>query len=206
MFGKKSPEKSVTEVRLLEAAAQLFARSGLKGTTTREIALLADLNEVTLFRYFPRKSDLFLAALEFHLGRLKMSRDLQMSLAADDNAAVVIPKAIAFVLDALIAQPELQDLLHVARFELPEADKIIRDQLGPIFDALSAYFKKSADKGSLRSVEPALAVCGLIGTLTAHKKLRELFSSESCFHTDPQQAIAEYVSFCLYGLIGKQLG
>lgn len=45
MLGKKSPEKSLTEALLVEAAAQLFARHGFKATTTREIAQLADLNE-----------------------------------------------------------------------------------------------------------------------------------------------------------------
>jgi AcrR family transcriptional regulator len=52
MLGRKSPEKSVTEVVLVEAAAQLFARHGFKATTSREIAQLAALNEATLFRIF----------------------------------------------------------------------------------------------------------------------------------------------------------
>ena len=54
MFGKKSAEKRVTEVRLVEAAAQLFAGHGFKATSTREIAQLANLHQVTLFRYFPQ--------------------------------------------------------------------------------------------------------------------------------------------------------
>jgi AcrR family transcriptional regulator len=38
MFGNESAEKSVTEVRMLEAAARLFARHGFKATAPREIA------------------------------------------------------------------------------------------------------------------------------------------------------------------------
>jgi len=75
MDGNKSPKASVTEVRLVEAAAQCFARSGFKATKTLEIAILADLNEATLFRYFPRKIDMFFAALDSHLSRIKLSRD-----------------------------------------------------------------------------------------------------------------------------------
>ena len=57
---KNRPGKSVTEVRIVEAAVQLFSRHGYKGTSTRDISCLAEVNEVTLFRYFPRKTELFL--------------------------------------------------------------------------------------------------------------------------------------------------
>ena len=60
----RSLAKSMTEVRIVEAAAQMFARHGFKAATTREIAHLADLNEVTLFRYFLHKPDLFWAAVD----------------------------------------------------------------------------------------------------------------------------------------------
>jgi AcrR family transcriptional regulator len=33
MIGRRSPEKSVTKVRLAEAAAQLFARQGFKAVS-----------------------------------------------------------------------------------------------------------------------------------------------------------------------------
>src|ERR1700758_370836 len=133
--GHKSAGTSVTEVRIVEAAAQLFAHNGFKATTTKDIAQLADLNEATLFRYFPRKPDLFLAALESHLNRVKFSHDLQTSLVNDDDPEVVLPKVVAFFLNILNTQPELRSLLHVAGFELPEAQKMIREHFWPIFDA-----------------------------------------------------------------------
>lgn len=127
MSAIKSAEQNVTEVRLVEAASQLFARQGFKATTTREIAQLANLNEVTLFRYFPRKSDLFLAALEFHLCRISIGQDLQSGLAEGDDPEIVLPRVVIFILHVLDTQPELQHLLHVAGFELPESRKTIQD-------------------------------------------------------------------------------
>ncbi len=47
-----------TRQRLLDAAARVFARSGLEGATTREIAREAEVNEVTLFRHFQTKEKL----------------------------------------------------------------------------------------------------------------------------------------------------
>lgn len=48
--------------KLLKAAATVFARDGLNGSTTRAIATEAGVNEITLFRLFKTK-DLLLAAV-----------------------------------------------------------------------------------------------------------------------------------------------
>jgi AcrR family transcriptional regulator len=47
-----------TGQRILEAATRVFARKGVSGATTREIARAARVNEVTLFRYFKNKGEL----------------------------------------------------------------------------------------------------------------------------------------------------
>ncbi len=175
-FRRRSAGTSVTEVCLVEAAAQLFARQGFKAATTREIAQLADLNEATLFRYFPRKIDIFLAALESRLIRVKLSNDLQTSLAASEIPEVVLPKITAFFLNVLNSQPDLQSLLHAAAFELPEAQYLIREHIGPIFDSLCAYFQRCADKKLISGVEPQFAAIGLLGAVSAHHLFRAAYS------------------------------
>ena len=47
-----------TGQRILDAATRVFARKGVSGATTREIARAARVNEVTLFRYFKNKGEL----------------------------------------------------------------------------------------------------------------------------------------------------
>jgi AcrR family transcriptional regulator len=54
----------LTRERLLDAAARAFARDGLRGATTREIAREAGVNEVTLFRHFKSKEQLLRAVLQ----------------------------------------------------------------------------------------------------------------------------------------------
>src|SRR5271165_920124 len=191
-IGHKSAGSSVTEVRIVEAAAQLFAHNGFKGTTTRDIAQLADLNEATLFRYFPRKPELFWAAVESHVARVKLARDTQASLASDDAPTIVVPLLVAFILENLKNQPDLRRLLHVAAFELPEADQMIREHLGPIFDMVCAYFRRCADKGMMRNVEPSLATLGLLGAITAHHGLCLLFTGKEPPYASDEQALSAY--------------
>src|SRR5436190_4173665 len=59
-----SPEKDLTGQKLLEAAREVLARDGISGATTREIARVAGVNEVTLFRKFQSKQGLLAAVLE----------------------------------------------------------------------------------------------------------------------------------------------
>jgi AcrR family transcriptional regulator len=47
-----------TEDKLLRAATHVFAKRGVSGATTREIAQRARVNEVTLFRHFKSKEEL----------------------------------------------------------------------------------------------------------------------------------------------------
>jgi AcrR family transcriptional regulator len=51
-----------TRKRLLQAAAALFARNGLNGTTLGEIAGAAGLTAPAIYNHFSSKDDLFIAA------------------------------------------------------------------------------------------------------------------------------------------------
>jgi AcrR family transcriptional regulator len=57
-----------TREKLLHAAALIFARDGIAGSTTREIAREAGVNEVTLFRHFLSKDGLISAVVGQNFG------------------------------------------------------------------------------------------------------------------------------------------
>jgi len=199
---KKTAERSVTEVRLVEAAVQLFSRQGFKGTSTRDIAQLAGVNEATLFRYFAKKADLFRAAAESRLNRVKFGRELQNGLAKDLDPDVVVPMLTAFMVENLSEHPEVMRLLYVARFELPGSDRVFREHLGPIFDAVHAYFSRCAAKGLIRDLDPTIATLGLAGAVGAHLNLHELFTEKRA-PRDAREAAPVYAQFWLNGLQQK---
>ncbi|WP_225896458.1 TetR/AcrR family transcriptional regulator [Amazonocrinis nigriterrae] len=53
-----------TRARLIKAATEVFANAGLTKATTREIARVAGVNEVTLFRHFQCKEQLLAAVIQ----------------------------------------------------------------------------------------------------------------------------------------------
>jgi len=198
MLVKKAAERSVTEVRIVEAAVQLFARFGYKGATTRQIAQLAGVNEATVFRCFTCKAELFWAAAESRLTRLKLNRELQTGMAMDLEPEVVLPMLVEFLLENISEDLELMRLLYVAGFEVPGAERMLREHLGPIFDAVNAYFRRCAARGVIGALEPDFATLGLAGAVSAHSKLRGLFGSDGS--ADTQTPAPAYAQFWLNAL------
>ena len=61
---RNSPGVEETRSRIIAAARALFEHKGTRGTTTREVAELAGVNEATLFRHFGSKRALLEAMRE----------------------------------------------------------------------------------------------------------------------------------------------
>ncbi len=55
---------AATRARILAAAREIYSRAGTKGTTTREVADLAGVNEATVFRHFGNKKALLAVMME----------------------------------------------------------------------------------------------------------------------------------------------
>ena len=198
-FLNKRAARTVTQVRIVEAAAQLFARQGYKGTSTRDISRLAKVNEVTLFRYFPRKWDLFTAAATSRLSRIRMGRELQSKLASDEDVTVVVPMLTEFLLENFVDHPDLMRLLYVAGFEVPGADQYVRDYLGPFFDAIHGYFERCAARGTIRNIEPSIATLSFAGIVSTHRNFYRLFTGKN-FKLNAEKTAPFYTDFLLTAL------
>jgi AcrR family transcriptional regulator len=115
---------SDTRERLLDAACIVIAARGFRGATTRAIADEAGVNEVTLFRHFPSKADLLVAAFErevsaFAPDTLQWTGDLEGDLVRLVRAywSFVAPRGafLATLVSELPRHPELRRGLAVPR-------------------------------------------------------------------------------------------
>src|SRR5438128_8396666 len=53
---------------IITSAMELFAKKGFRGTTTRDLATHAEINEAIIFRYFKTKEELYSAIIEQKAG------------------------------------------------------------------------------------------------------------------------------------------
>jgi AcrR family transcriptional regulator len=194
----RSQSQGEVQQRIVEAAVHLFARQGFSATTTRRIARLADVNEVSLFRYFSTKEELFWAALQSRLTRLRMRKELRKGLTEQASPELVLPLIIELLVQVANYERELIRLLEIGLLELrPGTERVYRKQIGPIFDAINGYLGACINRGRLRGIDPAVATIALTTTVLAHQCLYRLFGEVDMPFANSDEAVAAYSSFWL---------
>jgi AcrR family transcriptional regulator len=201
------PTKNSEQVsKIVHAAAQLFARQGYHGTSTREIARIADISENTLFRYFEHKEDLFWAALRSRLSGLQLRRDLLSGIAGGASPEIVLPQLLTQLVDTAILKPELLRLIAVAFIELRwKAAAVCYEYLSPIFSAVNHYFASNIESGKLRDVDPSLLTAALATTVMLHPEFTKLIAGAPPPYSDSREAIQVYTKFWLDVLVPSEL-
>lgn len=195
----KNPERRSKQSEIiLHAARQLFARQGYHGTSTKEIARVADIAENTLFRYFERKEDLFWAALRSSLSGIELRLDLLRAIAEGASPEVVLPQLFTQLMDVTIFKPELLRLIAIAHIELPwKASTVFYECLSPIIATVNQYVAKNIEHGKLRTFNSSLLTTAMIATVVLHPALSNLIASSDMPYSDRKEAIRAYTRFWL---------
>lgn len=184
--------------KIVAAASQLFARQGYHGTSTREIARLADVSENTIFRHFDRKEDLFWSAVRARCSAVKLRRDVAEGMTDGDAPEVILPKLIEFLSDILNYSPELLRLIAVALLEMQwKADVFCDECLSPAFSAINKYLAMNVQNGKLRNVDPTMVTAALTTMVLVHPWLSRHISSEKTMYADGRVAERAYTTFWL---------
>jgi AcrR family transcriptional regulator len=94
---------------ILDGAAALFAERGFDGANTQELADRLQVGKGTIFRYFPSKRELFLAAADRVMRRL--SERIDGSFSPDDDPLQQMRKALEAYLAFFEEHPQFVELL-----------------------------------------------------------------------------------------------
>src|SRR5262245_57913366 len=113
---RRVPDDSLRAVRteeILEAAAELFAKHGYADTDTQLLADKLGVGKGTLYRYFPSKEKLFLAAADRVMVRLRATID--EAITGIDDPLDRIAEAVRTYLTFCANHPEFVELLMQER-------------------------------------------------------------------------------------------
>src|ERR1039458_10716723 len=178
-------KSSTQKEKIVAAASQLFARQGYHGTSTREIARLADVSENTIFRHFERKDDLFWSALRARSSVMKFRRDLLEGLAEAEAPEIILPKIIEFLTDILNYSPELLRLIAVAMLEMQwKADIFCDECLSPFFTAINKYMSAHVQSNRIRNLDPTMVTAALTTMVLVHPWLARHTAQEPANYTE----------------------
>lgn len=160
---------------MLTAAAGLFARHGYHGVSTRDVAAAADVNEVTIYRHYAKKRDLFRAVLESQLRQVNLRGDLLASIAESGDAREALARCFDLISATLLPRRDLLRLLQFSALELGEDfDPLLRRYLGELVEVLARYLDPWVGKGEPHGAQSRALILAMVAIVVSHHPLQRV--------------------------------
>ena len=186
-----APGTSNAQERILATATDLFSRYGYNGISTRHIASGAEVNEVTIYRRYPSKRDLYYAVLESELQQIHLRGEMLARLAEADSARAALDRTFELITMTFAQKPDLLRLVQFSILELTDVDQLLRKHLNELLEVIAGYLKPWIVKGELRSSNAKALVLTLVTIAFSHDTFHKLFSNNVPASDAMLQACAE---------------
>jgi len=165
-----------TRRRIIESAVSLFSEGGYNGTGTRDIARGANINEATIFRHFPHKRELYIAALESELQKVRLRGDLLGEVADAPDGRAALASTYKLIRSAL-AENRLLRLLQFCSLELgKEIDPLLRKYLRELIEVITGYLQPWIDNGQLQCGNAKIVVLTFVAIVLNYNSVFSVFS------------------------------
>ncbi len=186
-----------TRLRILAATRELYAHKGSRGTTTREVADRAGVNEATLFRHFRTKQLLIAAMLDHFTGstanpqlyeNLRTLPGIERQLRALGWAAV----------EAITRKEDLIKIGLAEEISNPEGTDCAWRAPVEARLALAAFMREKIEAGDLRG-KPEVLARVFMSLFFSYVIARRIWAEDR----DPEIAIEQCVDIFLHGARAK---
>ena len=155
----------------------------------------AKVNEVTVYRHYPRKHDLYVAVLESELQQVHFRGDLLARIAEAPDGRTALARTFELLSKALMHKPEILRLLQYSSLDLNEAfDPLVRRYVGELVEVLARYVEPWVKNGVLGCSNAKTVILTLIGIVVSHNSLQRMFLSEGL---SPDRMFEAYAGFTL---------
>jgi AcrR family transcriptional regulator len=186
---------------ILQAAVDLFAGRGFRGTTTRDLAEKAGVNEALIFRYFKTKSNLYRAIFDFKLSGAdrEAKRGALKKLEASKNETDFLEMIARDFLRKHRKDTTFARLLLFSALESNEFVDIVLQSLSRQ-NPLAQYMQSRIDQGVFRKVNPHLAAGAFFGMLFNFILMQEIIGAKKFRRYSVREVAATCVSIFLQGM------
>ena len=161
------------KVRIVEAAAKIFAQKGYAGAAVADIAVQAEIGKGTMYEYFDSKEDLFFAVFEWFI--LKSGKTASVNISVLGESA---SKRLEALNDSIMGMwDEIKDPFTLTmEFWAASSSSQMRDRFKQAFRQLYKEFRgivvslirDGIERGEFRSdVKPEAIAASLVGTWDA---------------------------------------
>lgn len=158
--------RKITNEQILKAAQTVFLKQGF-GASTQEIATEAGISEGSIFKRFPTKEALFIAAMGMSKVSSVISFTEGMAGQGDlqENLKVIGLKMISFI------QELLPKMMMVRSKGLPLPPMLTDSGMAPpvrVIKALTALFEQEIALGRMQCPHPQIVAMMFLGSITEY--------------------------------------
>ncbi len=163
-------KKSVkTKEKILNSAIKIFSKKGFYGSTTSEIASNAGVAEGTIFRYFPKKSDLL------HSAVLKGVKLLGQTVAVnslkrvverneDEDIETLLREVVKDRINLLENHFSLFKIIFYEMMYHEDVRELFKDNISNLFsDIGKKILHKRKEKGELKDIDDIIISRSILG-------------------------------------------
>jgi len=198
--GRQRLSRAERREKIVEAALRTFSRHGYRGATTRELARGAGVTEVTLFRHFPSKENLFGAVLDKY-SILPVVRAKLLGPPRRGGARVVLREIGQRFLRIL---KQRQDLIRLMLSESAvnprQARMMFRQGPGRFLQDVARLLSTFHERGEIRRLDFALAARAVLGVFFSFMLVQEVLLGKESAQMDLDRAADELSDLLWRGL------
>lgn len=207
MEARPNPRMTAEDRRqqILDVAVLLFSQKGFRGTTTKEIAQAAGVNEAIIFRHFATKRDLYTAIMDCKANSAEnqaKEQALQEAMGTCDDRSLF--ETVAFQLLEFHDHDDaaLRVLMYSALEGHELAEMIFQTHVVDTHQKLADYVERRIGEGAFRRVDPMLAVRSFLGTVMNHAMFYKFFNrhARQLLDVTNRQAAERFTDFFLASL------
>jgi AcrR family transcriptional regulator len=195
---RKDPElESRRKAQILDVAARVFATYGFANTQVQTIANHLGVGNGTVYRYFPTKDQLFLAAVERGLKELEVEMD--RILESEGDPLELIGEAIRGYFGFFRRRPEMAELFIQERAAFPQHHRPLyfAQHGGEHADNHTSFFRRLMETGRVRPI-PLERLFSVVGDLLYGTIIANLLSGRPA---DPDAQARDVLDVILNGML-----
>src|SRR6185369_599596 len=191
--------------QILQVATELFAGRGFEGTTTREIARRAKVNEAIIFRHFPTKDDLYWAVIEAKCQSSAKKEFLSEILEAGEPVRETFVKLADTILRRREKDQTLARLLLYSALENHRlTQRFFQSYVADYYEILGDYIQQRIEAGEFRKLDAQLAARGFLGMIVYHSLIQDLFGGNKFHAYDAREVAESMTDIWLQGMLTRK--
>ena len=186
-----------TKERILLAAREIFMRQGYAGATTRQIAAEAGVNEVTLFRHFGNKENIFKAAVEQGADLDQLFARMDSLLSGDFAADMQIIGKI--FMRIMVERGDMVQMMLCEAAHFPEMQAVLVENPRRLREWLSGYLKKQILAGAVKPGNPQVMSQAFFGMFFSYGTLQSVLHDPLVNEVESEEITRQFVSIFISG-------